>query len=227
MLAWVVCIPQLQMYIFGLSLAGRWVNLWEAVPGHLQRWWYARNCVKITDILIRQKQTSHLSHPWADQWRSSTATGPDVWASVPVPSCPACGKCSRFSAWPRCGSPCGSTPPGTSDGAHIHWRWDPQQQSPPESEPVLWRGQCAPLFPLHGKTGRSIKYYPLTRDRTIHHYAGQRPVEGSRGLTFCILQDPLQKNWVLCYSLGYQQDALWDLSAPHQGVSTLLLKWKF
>lgn len=60
-------------------------------------------------------------------------------------------------------------------------------------------------------------------ERTICHYVGQRPVEGSRELT-CILQDPLQKNWVLSYSLGYQQDALWDLSAPHQGVSTLLLE---
>lgn len=59
---------------------------------------------------------------------------------------------------------------------------------------------------------------------TIHQYVRRRPVGGSRALTFCILKDPLQKNWVLSNSLGYQQDAFWDLSAPHQGVCTLLLE---
>lgn len=58
----------------------------------------------------------------------------------------------------------------------------------------------------------------------IHQYVSHQPAEGSRAPTFCILQDPLQKNWVLSYSLGYQQDAFWDLSAPHQGVRTLLLE---
>lgn len=58
----------------------------------------------------------------------------------------------------------------------------------------------------------------------IHQNGSHQPAEGSGALTFCILQDPLQKNWVLSYSLGYQQDAFWDLSAPHQGICTLLLE---
>lgn len=70
MLVWIVCIPQLQMYISGPSLAGRWVNLWEAVPAHLQRWWYAGKHVQSTVTLIRKRKlykahVSPLSRPVA------------------------------------------------------------------------------------------------------------------------------------------------------------------
>lgn len=44
--------------------------------------------------------------------------------------------------------------------------------------------------------------------------------------TFGVLQYPLQKDWVLCDSLCYQQDTFRNPKAPHQGAAHFFLRNK-
>lgn len=161
----------------------------------------------------RKTKESTWCHLWGDRWRSSTGARPGVWAFAPGPSCPACERCGRFSVWLSCGSPCGSTPPVTSDAARIHWRSGPRLRSPLGSEPGLSRGRRALLFLLKETDMlKSILFDWNTLNR--HAVMTMRPHNQQRAAE--------DWPWVYCRilssSTGYFV-ILWVTSKMHSGIS--------
>lgn len=43
-------------------------------------------------------------------------------------------------------------------------------------------------------------------------------------LTFSVLEHSLNQHRVLCYPLGYKQDAFWDTKPPHNAATHLFLE---
>lgn len=89
---------------------------------------------------------------------------------------------------------------------------------------TLERSACSSVSSVGQHRGNTLR---MAFSRHILHNVllwSLQPVEGSRSQTLCVLQYSLQKNWVLCNPLGYQQNALWDLSPLHQRVVDLLLE---